>query len=408
MPLSTLSNSCSSPVWLGRQPIVDRRKNLVAYEILYRSAGAGRTCFDDANQATSSVLMNTFVELGFEQVVEDRVAFMNFTREFLVGTHPLPECPDRLVLEVLEDIVPDEELLEGVRTLREAGYKIALDDVVYRPELDPLLDLASIVKVEMPQIPREEWADQVQILRKWPVTLLAEKVETLEEFELCRELGFDLFQGYFLAKPEIIEGRKLDGNQMALMKILAAINDPQSDLPQLTGLVEQDPALCIKLLRYVNSSHFGIRRNVESLRHACVLLGLEGVRTVATLLMLAGNKHVPQQSARTALLRGWMCRRLAEHFDAGNPHPFFTAGLLSMLDVLMGQPLEDLLADLPLDESIRAAILHGENRLGEILKQVILYEQCQWDRLMRSGADPTILCKAYMDSVTQVKKAWDA
>ena len=240
------------------------------------------------------------------------------------------------------------------------------------------------------------------------MTLLAEKVETLEEFEICRDLGFDLFQGYFLAKPEIIVGRKLDSNQMALMKILAEINNPQADLGQLTRSVEQDAALCIKLLRYVNSSHLGIRRHVESLQHACVLLGLEGVRTVATLLMLAGNKHIPQQAARLALLRGWMCRRLAEHYNAGNPHPFFTAGLLSMLDVLMGQPLEDMLAELPLDQSIRSAILHGEELLGKVLKLVVLYEQCRWEELARRGADPTILRQAYLDSVTQIKKAWDA
>ncbi len=408
MPSSTISPSCSTPIWLGRQPIVDSQKRLVAYEVLYRSAKTGFAAFEDGNQATSAVLLNTFVELGFDQVVEDRIAFMNFTREFLIGTYPLPECPKRLVLEVLEDIVPDAELIQGLKRLRAEGYKIALDDVVYHPALEPLLELAAIVKVELPQIPQTEWAAHVQLLRKWPVKLLAEKIETQQEFELCRDLGFDLFQGYFLSKPELIEGRKLDGNQMALMKILAEINAPQADIRDLAETVERDPALCIKLLRYVNSSHFGVRRNVESLRHACVLLGLETLRTITTLLLLAGNKHVPQQAAKTALLRAWMCRTLAQYHEDANAHSLFTTGLLSMLDVLMGQPLDNLIAELPLEESIREALLLGIGPTGQILQVAIDYEKCAWEQLTECGIKPALLRTAYLESVEEVKRAWAA
>jgi EAL and modified HD-GYP domain-containing signal transduction protein len=408
MTSTTASQDCSSPIWLGRQPIVDSKKRLVAYEVLYRSTNLGPAAFSDGNQATSAVLVNTFVELGFDQVVDDRIAFMNFTREFLTGEYPLPECPKRLVLEVLEDVVPDAELIQGLERLRSEGYKIALDDVVYHPSLEPLLELATFVKVELPQIPQDQWAEHVKTLRQWPVILLAEKIETQEEFELCRELGFDLFQGYFLSKPEIIEGRKLDGNQLALMKILAEINSPAADIKNLANTVEQDPALCIKLLKYVNSSHFAVRRNVESLQHACVMLGLESLRTITTLLLLAGNQHIPQQTARTALLRAWMCRSLAKHHEGVNAHSLFTTGLLSMLDVLMGQPLETLLAALPLDESILNAILRGEGVLGQILQTVLSYENCDWSELTRGSANPHQLRSAYFESVEQVKQAWTA
>jgi EAL and modified HD-GYP domain-containing signal transduction protein len=333
---------------------------------------------------------------------------MNFTREFLTGVYPLPECPKRLVLEVLEDIEPDEELVSGLRQLRAEGYKIALDDFVYHPGLEPLLDLASIVKVELPKIPRAEWASHVKRLRTRPMTLLAEKVETLEEFEYCKTLGFDLFQGYFLAKPEIIEGRKLDSNQMALMRVLSEINSPNADIHELARTVEQDPALCLKILRYVNSSHFAIRRNVESLQHACMMLGLGALRTITTLLMLAGNPHVPQQAAKSALLRAWMCRTLAEHHSAANAHSLFTMGLVSMLDVLLGQPLDRLLSDLPLEKNIREAILNGEGLLGQILNTVVSYEKCDWDELARNGANPERLREAYLESLKQVRQAWAA
>lgn len=408
MSALTANPACSTPVWLGRQPIVDSRKRLVAYEVLYRSGTESEAAFQDGNQATSAVLLNTFVELGIDQVVEDRVAFINFTREFLTGAYPLPECPKRLVLEVLEDIEPDEELIQSLKQRRYEGYKIALDDFVHHPRLEPLLDLATIVKVDLRNIPREDWPNHVQRLRKKPLRLLAEKVETLEEFECCKSLGFDLFQGFFLARPEIIEGRRLDCNQMALMRVIAEINSPKSDIGRLSRIVEQDPALCIKLLRYVNSSHFGIRQKVKTLQHACAMLGLEAIRTITTLLMLAGNPHVPQQAAKDALLRAWMCRSLAENLNAPDAHSLFTVGLLSMLDVLLGKPLEESLAQLPIEDSITEAILHGRGLPGQVLRLVVSYEKCEWDDLTKNGANADRMRTAYLESLKQVKQAWAA
>ncbi|MCA9071921.1 MAG: HDOD domain-containing protein, partial [Planctomycetaceae bacterium] len=331
--------SCSTPVWVGRQPILTADKRLVAYEILYRCFAQESAQFTDGNHATSTVLLNLFSELGLEHVVDDRVAFVNFTREFITGEHPLPQCPKQLIVEVLEDIEPDPEVIAGIRRLRRQGFRIALDDVVYHPDLEPLLEHASLVKVDLSLIPQTEWASHVQQFRKWPVKLLAEKVETLEEFQHCRSLGFDLFQGYFFSKPELLEGRKLDSNQTVLLRILSVINSPQVEIQSLARTVEADPALCLKILRYVNSSHFGIRRTVESLQQACVLLGLDTLRTITSLLLLVGNNNVPQQAARTALLRAWMCRNLGQNNSKVNPQSVFTVGLLSMLDVLLGQPL---------------------------------------------------------------------
>lgn len=397
----------STPVWVGRQPIVDAKQDLIAYEVLYRSSATGGAQFTDGNLATSSVLLNLFLEMGLEQVVDDRVAFVNFTREFLVGEHPLPDCPKQLVVEVLEDITPDREILEGLRKLHQQGFKIALDDVVYHPELEPFLEHASIVKVDLSLIPQAEWGDHVRQFRQWPVKLLAEKVETMEEFRLCQQLGFDLFQGYFLSKPELIEGRKLDSNQTALLRVLAELNAPEIEVQKLTRTVELDPALCVKILRYVNSSHFGLRRSVESLQHACVLLGLDTLRTLTTLLLLAGNESVPQQAARVALLRAFMCRNLAKQRSDVNSHSAFTVGLVSMLDVLLGQPLDKLLAALPLDDTIRTAILDGEGRMGELLQNVVVYERCEWDTLSQLGVDANTFRQAYLSAVTEVQKAWE-
>jgi EAL and modified HD-GYP domain-containing signal transduction protein len=240
------------------------------------------------------------------------------------------------------------------------------------------------------------------------MTLLAEKVETLEEFEQCKSLGFDLFQGYFLAKPELIEGRKLDSNQMALMRVIAEVNSPKSNIDKVSRAVEQDPALCIKILRYVNSSHFSLRQKVKSLHHACMMLGLDTVRTITTLLLLAGNPHIPQQAAKDALLRAWMCRSLAENRSTGDAHSLFTVGLLSMLDVLLGQPINELLSQLPIEDSITDAILKGHGIPGKVLTMVVSYEKCEWDVLTKNGANPERMRSAYLESIKQVKQAWTA
>lgn len=402
------SSHCSTPVWVGRQPIVDAKKNLVAYEILYRCSATEQAQITDGNRATSTVLLNLFLEMGLEEVVDDRVAFVNFTREFLTGELPLPHCPQQLVVEVLEDIEPDRELINGLRNLRKQGYKIALDDVVYHPKLEPLLQHASIVKVDLSLIPQAEWSHHVQQFRKWPAKLLAEKVETLEEFRFCQTLGFDLYQGYFLSKPELLEGRKLDSNQTTLLKILSEINSPDIEIRDLTRTVELDPALCLKILRYVNSSHLGIRRQVESLQHACVLLGLGALQTLTNLLLLVGNESVPKQPAQTALLRACMCRNLAENDRNLNSHSVFTVGLLSMLDVLLGQPLDKLLAGLPLDDRVRAAILDREGAMGELLQHVSIYERCDWDKLAELGRDANTFRQAYLNAVLEVQKAWES
>lgn len=402
------SPRCSTPIWLGRQPIVDRHKNLLGYEILYRSAARSRADVTNGNLATSTVLLNLFLELGLEQVVHERLAFVNFTREFLTGKHPLPNCPKQLIPEVLEDIEPDVEVVNGLKKLRKQGFTIALDDVVYHPKLDPLLDLASIVKVDVSLIPQAEWGSHVRQLRNWPVKLLAEKVETLEEFRLCQSLGFDLYQGFFLSKPELLKGRKLDSKQTTLLRILSEINAPNVEIRNLARTVELDPGLCVKILRYVNSSHFGIRRNVESLQHACVMLGLATIRTLTMLLLLVGNCGVPQRAARAAILRACMCRNLAEYHADVNSHSVFTVGLLSMLDLLLGQPLEDLLPTLPLDETIRSAILEGTGTMGELLQNVIVYERCEWDTLAELGVEANVFRRAYLNAVTEVQGAWES
>jgi EAL and modified HD-GYP domain-containing signal transduction protein len=194
--------------YIGRQAIYTREKEVHAYELLYRSGVSGAADFVDGSQATSQVVLNSFLEIGLGRLVGTRPAFINCTRDFLTQGHALSLPPECLVLEVLEDIEPDAEMLATLRSLKDAGYTIALDDFVLRESRNPVLELADLIKVELPALTREQISHHIDALQPRGVILLAEKVETREEFEFCKALGFELFQGYFLSKPHIVQERR--------------------------------------------------------------------------------------------------------------------------------------------------------------------------------------------------------
>jgi c-di-GMP phosphodiesterase len=238
-----LDSSLRLKVLVGRQPIFDSRKRVFGYELLYRSSEVNAANVLDGEEATRDVLLSAMVHLGLDQLVGGSYAFVNMTRKFLSNNSLLLDLPKRVVLEVLEDIVPDRLLIDRVKKLSQRGFKIALDDFGLDSLLTPLLPVADIVKVDLPEIPPTELAGHVAAIRRYPVKLLAEKVETAEEFERCKELGFDLFQGYFLARPEIVKGQKLTPSQITTIELLSKINDPNVELEDLDALIKTDAAL---------------------------------------------------------------------------------------------------------------------------------------------------------------------
>lgn len=297
-PNAPFPNAANPEVFLARQPIFDRSRNVYAYEVLFRSSAEARAVISDGFQATSQMLLNAFVNFGLEQVVGEQLAFVNLTREFLVGDLELPLAKDRLVLEILEDIEPDDELIRGVRRLVDKGYTLALDDVTFDERLVPLLSLAKIVKVELPKVPKPEWGSQLRHFRQYNVQILAEKIETPADYELCHDLGFDLFQGYYFAKPQLMVGKRLTTNQAGVLELLAELNRSDVTVNGLERVLKRDAGLSFKLLRFINSANFGLRHRIESLRQAIVLLGLQGVRTIATLISVSQLSSERPESLR--------------------------------------------------------------------------------------------------------------
>ncbi|WP_127474575.1 EAL and HDOD domain-containing protein [Sulfurivermis fontis] len=385
-------------IFVGRQPIYNRKLEVVGYELLYRSSLHNQAQFLDGDQATGEVILNAFLELGLENISGRYPAFINLSRSFLVGDKPLPFSHKRVVLEVLEDIEPDAAVIEALRRLARNGYIIALDDFVYRPELEPLAELAHIIKVDVLGVDPDALTERVAQLKRHKVRLLAEKVESHDEFERCKQLGFDYFQGYFFCKPNIVRGRSRPVNRLVLMNLLAELQRPETDINKLEKLVAQDAALTYRLLRYVNSPCVAIRRKVESLRRALVIIGANTIKNWITLILFTRIDDKPRELVVTALVRARMCELLGAAYRHEGLDRFFTVGLLSAMDALMDQPMEEVLNELPLVEEVKAALRTRDGHLGHVLEQVLLYEWGAWDKLCQS-LDSLTYRQAYLDAV---------
>lgn len=369
-------------IFVGRQPIYNRDQQVVAYELLYRAGEDNCAVIDDGDRATTEVIINSVLDIGLEAIVGKYTAFFNLTQSFIRGDHPLPLDSKQVVLELLEDIEPDEEILRGLQQLIAENYTIALDDFEYSDKLIPLLRLAHIVKLEVTNRSREQLQQAIAQLRPYKVKLLAEKVETHEEYALCRELGFDYFQGYFFCKPNIVRGSSPPANRLVVLKLLARLQDPETRLEALEHLIVQDVSLTYRLLRYINSAAFALNRKIESIHQALLLIGITTIRNWVSLLLLSRIDDKPVELMRTALIRARMCELLSERHGHRNGHDhYFTCGLLSVLDAFMDRPMEELLAQLPLSEELKQAILEQRGDAGAVLAETLAYERGEWHRL---------------------------
>ena len=403
-----MSHPGSTPlqdVFVGRQPIYGRRLELHAYELLYRGADVDFADFTEGDQATSQVLLNTFTELGLERVVGDHLAFVNLTRGFVIGEYPLPVPRSRVVLEVLEDVEADAEVLEGLRRLRRKGFRIALDDFVLREETEAMVPLADILKVDVIGLDDDLIRQRFALLKPYGCKLLAEKVETRAQFETCLDAGFDYFQGFFLAKPNVVKGQSIPASRLNLLRLLAELQDPGASFDRIQEIVSQDVTLSYKLLRHINAAMYGMPRRIESIRETVVYLGLSTVRNLASLFLLSNIPDTPHELIMTAMLRAKMCELVAKAGGIDEHHPFFTAGLFSTLDAILGAPMASVLTKLPLTGSLQAALLEGEGSLGEVLSSTLAYEHGRWESVGCLGLDKTVIRDAFLDSVDWVEEA---
>jgi len=348
------------------------------YELLFRDGDTDHAVITDGAKATAQVIVNTW-EIGMDAMVGKHLAFINFERNMLMGDYCESLPPNRVVLEVLETVEPDPPLIERLRQLRRKGYRIALDDFVCNERYQPLLEVADEVKIDVQSTDWQEIERALAIIRKYPVKLIAEKVETREQFIRCREAGFQLFQGYFFCRPQNVSAKPMPANRLAMIQLLTQLNKPDIKIEELEKTISHDLALSYKLLRYINSAICSLDRNVESIRHAIVLAGTEKMRVWASLIVFSGFQDTPREVIVTGAIRARMCEVLATKLGLPNPERFFLVGLFSVLDAVLDRPMEQILAMLSLSEEIREALTQHKGPLGTVLNCVQSYERRDWE-----------------------------
>jgi c-di-GMP-related signal transduction protein len=352
----------------------------MGYELLFREGMSNYFPNIDGNLATSKVLTNTFISIGIEPVAGAGKAFVNFTQDLLLNRIPLMFPKERIAVEILEDVNPEKELIAACREIRQKGYQIALDDFLYRPELEPLVDLATMIKFDVRATPLEELAEPLQRLSGRDIALLAEKVETHEEFVKAREMGFDFFQGYFFSKPEVLRGKDISSSKMNLLQIMAEANKEDFDFQEIEQIAERDVAISYKLMRYINSAYFKRVSEISSINQAVVMLGERGIRRFLSLIAMSGlASDKPDELVRTSIIRAKFCELIAEMEGAKkSPSELFTLGLFSLIDAILDDSMENLMAKLPLSEAIKRALVATDGELRDYLNLVHCYEAGDW------------------------------
>ncbi|MGB5520669.1 MAG: HDOD domain-containing protein [Gammaproteobacteria bacterium] len=396
-------------LYIARQPIYDLNKAVMGYELLYRSSAVNQANIIDANQASCETILNSFMHIGIDTIVGSALAFINLPREFVINDSLTPMFRNQSVLEILEHVEPDEEVIKGLRRLKSEGYRIALDDFSYRDKLIPLVELTDFIKIDVSTVTKTDIEQQVALLKPYNVKLIAEKVETHEAYQDCLDLGFENFQGFFFCYPVMLTRKSLPSNKMVILNILNRLHDPDTGPDELEQILVQDIALSYKLLRYINSAAFALRREVDSVKDAIILLGTDNLKNWVSLIMMSRIiESKPTELIVTGMIRGKMCELLAENEHPEIKHQMFLIGLFSVLDALMDQPLIELLDNVVLSTPIKLALLDKMGIQGELYQRVLHYEKCNWDELNNLNVNTNEYAQSYVNAVTWADQSMKA
>lgn len=394
---------------MGRQPIFLGNLQTFGYELLFRSKAHHQSDVTDDEKATAELILNTFTEIGLDKIVGCLPAFINVSQEFLLSGLCFALPRERVVIEILEDVKPTQEVLTAVRQLRDEGYTIALDDFIHSPELDPLVELADIVKVDLPLIPTLELTDHVERLRQLDVKLLAEKVETREEFERCLELGFDYFQGYFLCRPSVMKSSRVSSDCMMAMSAVSKLQRHDISLDEVSEVLATSPTIAYRLLRFVNSAVYGLSQRVNSLSHAVSMLGVRQIRMFVCLTeIVEASKRRPDELVKMVLVRAKMAESLGRQCGHQAVDSFFLVGMLSGLPALLGVTLAQIVQNMPLSDSIKNAIEGGDGVLSNVLNCVLAYERGDWANVECGGLTTASIRDGYLSAVDWANHALDS
>jgi EAL and modified HD-GYP domain-containing signal transduction protein len=382
-------------VRIGRQGVYDVRRRLMAYELLFRSLSQEPAA---GERATSQVIAATFGTFGLDKISDGRPVFINFTRAFLTGIIPIPVGPERVVLEVVENVAVDQELLLGLGQLRQAGYRIAVGDYRGRIERAPLLEVADYLKIDISVVPQVLLPGLAAVAREAAVALVATGVEDDVRLEQCADLGFELFQGPLLQRPVLLEQRTLSPTQVICVRLLNDLADPEMSISQVARLVGSDPGLTLRLLRSANSSAVAANHAITSLSQALVLIGPLRLRSWVVLTLLEGGITVNvSEDLWSVLARAYACRRLAER----DGDVAFTVGLLSGAAQLLGAEPGLVAEAAGVGSDALAALVDRVGQVGRALAAVLAHEHDDPAAVRQLGLEPFDVSRAYLESLSE-------
>lgn len=390
---------------IARQPILDGKKNIYGYELLFRSSLENLFQSNQPDAATSNVMVSGFITTGIESLTGGRRAFVNFTRNLIMQEYATLLPKEQVVIEILEQVVPDEPLIEACRALKRKGYMLALDDYVYEGPRCVLLDLADIVKVDWLATPPDRRVQLARELGPRRVKLLAEKVETHDQFSEAASMGYTYFQGFFFCKPEIVSRRDIPASKLNYLCLLREVHKEDCDISEIERIVKREPSLCYKLLRYLNSAAFSFRGNITSVRHALTLIGLKEIRKIVSLVALASmGAEKPAALVVTSIIRGKFCEAMGMvkvHRQEGTE--LFLMGLFSLMDAILDRPMDEIMSELPLSNEVKNCLLGRASCYSSFRELAASYERSDWGKVAELatslGLSDDILANSYIEAV---------
>ncbi len=368
-------------VYVARQPIFDRTMKLFGYELLYRKSNNNFYEGVDDDEATMNLITNSFLVFNFDQLISQTWGFINFSANFLMSdmVYLLPE--KQVVIEILERVEVTEEVIEACRSLKAKGYMLALDDFIIDERLQtylPLIELVDIIKIEYP-------AMNVPLTRKFirrfrdQILFLAEKVETFDDYHLAKDMGFQLFQGYFFSKPELNIAKDIGSINATLIELLQSLQKKEVNFDEVTSIIQRDVGLSFKLIKMSNFVQFGAKYQITSLRQALVHIGTTEIARWANLMLMKGIQRAENaELIKNSILRGKVLSLMAMDFDKSREYDYFTLGIFSSIDRLLDQPMKQAIAGLPLHTEVVDALTGKQNILSASLQAVMALEQGTW------------------------------
>ncbi|MCC2604957.1 EAL and HDOD domain-containing protein [Planctobacterium marinum] len=375
----------SLDVLCARQPIFDDRNRIFGYELLYRSqSNVDKADFVDDDIATIELILNTCGSINDDEALVQFPLFFNLTRNLLFSDSFFPVDANKAIIEILEDTVVDEALIKQIYRLKRLGYHFALDDFTFESHFEDLLPMVKYIKIDVLACNIYKHEMDIQRIKAMGKVLIAEKIESYDVFEQCVSLGFDLFQGYYLERPQLVEGRKINANVNLALTIINELQQPDVSFDKLSYLVSKDPKLSYQLLRILNSPAQGLKREVSSLKQAVVFLGIVSLKKWVILISLMQNSDVPDAFFTILLTRARTCELLAKAIELNDTDSYFTVGLFSGLDRVFNMELPEVIKHLFIPLDVQNALLNLTGFKGETLSKVMLLERADWDDLTKA------------------------